>query len=98
MVVPSFWLALHDPEVYPNPDKFDPDRFGSDDGSSKNAKNFISFGCGPHRCLGKELTITLMTSLIAQASVKLNWEHLKTESSEKITYVVFFTILFLSIV
>ncbi|RUS25940.1 cytochrome P450 [Jimgerdemannia flammicorona] len=84
MVIPTFWPALHDPEVYPNPDNFDPDRFGPNGSASDTAKNYMVFGCGPHVCLGKEYAIGLITGLIGQASVKLDWEHVKTEDSEKI--------------
>lgn len=88
MVIPTFWPALHDPEIYPNPDKFDPDRFGPNGDASDIAKNYMVFGCGPHHCLGKEYAIGVIMTLIAQASIKLNWEHVPTENSEKITYVI----------
>ncbi|RUS21088.1 cytochrome P450 [Endogone sp. FLAS-F59071] len=85
MVIPTFWPALHDPDIYPNPDKFNPDRFGPNGDASDIAKNYMVFGCGPHHCLGKEYAIGVIMSLIAQASIKLNWEHVTTKDSEKIT-------------
>lgn len=47
MIIPSVWPATHDPEAYPNPDSFDPDRWITGD-AEKQAKNFLVFGTGPN--------------------------------------------------
>lgn len=39
--------TICDPSVFPDPDRFDPAR--------PNARQNISFGSGPHRCLGSHL-------------------------------------------
>lgn len=46
--------ALHnDPSFFPNPEKFDPERF-SDEGSAKrDAFSYLPFGKGPRNCLGR---------------------------------------------
>lgn len=48
--------ALHKhPEYYPEPEKFDPDRFDRDTDTAKKltaAGVFMSFGYGPRSCLG----------------------------------------------
>lgn len=51
VVVPM--LALHyDPKYYPNPDKFDPERFRG--GKSKELQYvYLPFGEGPRKCIGK---------------------------------------------
>lgn len=36
----------HDPENYPNPDKFDPDRFTAEEVRKRNPLLFLSFGDG----------------------------------------------------
>lgn len=48
-------LALHyDPKYYPNPDKFDPERFSGD--KIKDYQYvFLPFGDGPRKCIGKTL-------------------------------------------
>lgn len=43
-----------DPKNFPNPDKFDPDRF-----AEAKSQVFLTFGMGPRSCPGKPLTISL---------------------------------------
>uniref|UniRef100_A0A182QCG7 Cytochrome P450 n=1 Tax=Anopheles farauti TaxID=69004 RepID=A0A182QCG7_9DIPT len=40
----------HDPEYYPQPDEFNPDRFAK--GTPTNGAPFIPFGLGPRHCIG----------------------------------------------
>lgn len=49
--------AIHmDPQYYPNPDKFDPERFSEANGGLRAYKDrgiFLAFGDGPRICVGK---------------------------------------------
>lgn len=48
----------HDPEYYPDPDKFDPDRFA--DGKKQKliqACVYLPFGSGPRNCIGTDFMI-----------------------------------------
>lgn len=49
-IVISLYGLQRDPEHYPNPDKFDPNRF-SDEGSV-NPYTYLPFGEGPRNCIG----------------------------------------------
>lgn len=83
MVVPTTYPALHDPEVYPNPDSFDPDRWITGD-AEKQVKNWLVFGTGPHYCLGQTYATYLLMSMIGKASLTLDWKHQITDKSEEI--------------
>ncbi|KAH8277872.1 hypothetical protein KR018_009445, partial [Drosophila ironensis] len=46
-------LAIHhDPEFYPEPEKFIPERFDEDAVKKRPACSFLPFGDGPHNCIG----------------------------------------------
>lgn len=49
-------IGLHyDPHYFPDPEKFDPDRF--EDKGSIDSSTFQTFGSGPRQCLGKSLYV-----------------------------------------
>ncbi|KAF2101433.1 cytochrome P450 61 [Rhizodiscina lignyota] len=83
MVVPTTYLALHDPEAYPNPDSFDPERWITGD-AEKQVKNWLVFGTGPHYCLGQIYAQFNLMAMIGKASMFLDWEHQITPLSEQI--------------
>jgi C-22 sterol desaturase len=83
MVIPTTWLALHDPEAYPNPDSYDPDRWITGD-AEKQTKNWLVFGTGPHHCLGQTYAQLNLMLMIGKASVLLDWKHQVTDKSEEI--------------
>lgn len=83
MVVPSVWPALHDPEVYPEPETFNPERWITGD-AEKAAKNWLVFGTGPHYCLGQTYAQLNLMGMIGKASMHLNWDHHITPVSEHI--------------
>ncbi|KAI9245065.1 cytochrome P450 [Sporodiniella umbellata] len=84
MLIPTTYPALHDPVAYPNPDAFDPDRWGSEGIAEKYPKNFMVFGNGPHHCIGKEYAVIHLMSTVAQATRRLEFKHYPTHESETI--------------
>lgn len=84
MVVPTTYLALRDPEVYENPDEFDPERYYSGDAEAKGAKNFLVFGTGPHVCIGQHYAQLNLALFLGKASLLLDWKHHPTPLSEEI--------------
>ncbi|KAL2821214.1 cytochrome P450 [Aspergillus granulosus] len=83
MVIPSCWPALHDPDVYPNPDVFDPERWITGDAESKT-KNWLVFGAGAHDCLARRYVPLSMAGMIGKAAMEMDWVHFATERSEEI--------------
>jgi C-22 sterol desaturase len=83
MIIPSCYPALHDPNVYPRPDVFDPDRWTTGDAEAKT-KNWLVFGAGPHDCLARRYVPLSMAGMIGKAAMELDWKHYETELSEEI--------------
>ncbi|KAF7563647.1 hypothetical protein G7046_g438 [Stylonectria norvegica] len=83
MIIPSCYPALHDPNVYPNPEYFDPDRWIAGDAESKT-KNWLVFGAGPHDCLARRYVPLSMACMVGRAVLELDWEHHATNLSEEI--------------
>ncbi|EAT41568.1 AAEL006784-PA [Aedes aegypti] len=60
----SLWIptiAIHnDPQYYPNPEKFDPERFSDENKSKINPFAYMPFGVGPRNCIGSRLALMEM--------------------------------------
>ncbi len=84
MVIPTTYPSLRDPEVYPNPDYFDPDRWITGDAEAKGAKNWLVFGIGSHYCLGQVYAQRNLALMVGKASLWLDWVHHATPLSEEI--------------
>ncbi|CAH2061692.1 unnamed protein product, partial [Iphiclides podalirius] len=52
IVLISILSIQRDAKYYPNPEKFDPERFSAENASSRHACAYLPFGCGPRNCIG----------------------------------------------
>ncbi|KAI0387481.1 cytochrome P450 61 [Hypomontagnella monticulosa] len=84
MIIPTTYMALRDPDVYENPDEFDPERYYTGDAEEKGAKNYLVFGTGPHYCLGQHYAQLNLALMIGKASIQLDWKHHATPESDQI--------------
>lgn len=55
----AVWIPIcsihHDPKYYPEPKKFDPERFSDENKHLIQPGSFLPFGVGPRNCIGKKL-------------------------------------------
>jgi len=62
-VLISPYLLHRHPEYWPDPEKFDPDRFSSSEIQTRPKYAYLPFGAGPHQCIGRHLA-TLVGRLV----------------------------------
>ncbi|NP_001088495.1 cytochrome P450 family 3 subfamily A member 5 L homeolog [Xenopus laevis] len=59
IVVPLFVLHLN-PEVWPEPEKFQPERFSKENQKNQDPYSFLPFGTGPRNCIGMRFALVNM--------------------------------------
>jgi cytochrome P450 len=82
VMVPVYALH-HDPDYYPEPERFRPERF-YDEAEKKSRDNlaFMPFGAGPRVCLGNRFAMIEIKILLATVLAKFRFERCsKTEVS-----------------
>lgn len=71
VICPVF--AIHrDSKYYPNPDKFDPERFNDENRSSIQPYTYLPFGAGPRNCIGSRFA--LLEGKLIVAEIVRNFE------------------------
>ncbi|HCF29352.1 MAG TPA: cytochrome P450 [Cyanobacteria bacterium UBA11049] len=79
--IPAGWFVTISPmlthrlsELYPNPDRFDPDRFAPPrEEDKKHPFGLIGFGNGPHSCLGFEFAQMEMRIILSTLLRHYDW-------------------------
>ncbi|XP_058820113.1 cytochrome P450 9e2-like [Topomyia yanbarensis] len=61
--IPSQGIHL-DPKYYPDPTKFDPERFSLDNRSKINPFTYLPFGTGPRNCIGSRFALMEIKAII----------------------------------
>lgn len=69
----------HDPDIYRDPDVFDPERFSPEETAKRHPYAFMAFGDGPRNCIGKRFG--MVQAKLGMASLLKN---LRFTLSEKV--------------
>lgn len=77
------WLPVygiqHDPKYYPEPHKFNPDRFLNESKNQLNSATLLSFGMGPRMCIGNRFALMETKVLLFHIFARCNFSpHYKT--------------------
>ncbi|KAH7943442.1 hypothetical protein HPB52_008477 [Rhipicephalus sanguineus] len=56
VIVPT-WNIHRNPDLWPNPDRFNPERFSEGWEKEKHPASYVPFGMGPRECIGKKFAL-----------------------------------------
>ncbi|KAI5652183.1 cytochrome p450 domain-containing protein [Phthorimaea operculella] len=65
------WPMHRDPQYYPNPEKFDPERFSEENKHKINPATYTAFGMGPRNCIGSRFALYEIKIMIFQLLQKM---------------------------
>ncbi|XP_050298155.1 cytochrome P450 6a2-like [Anthonomus grandis grandis] len=83
-VMISAFAIQNDPEIYPDPEKFDPERFSPENKKLRHEYSFFGFGGGPRSCIGSRFAI--MQIKLALSKYLTNYKYtLNPKTPEKLT-------------
>ncbi|XP_045448577.1 cytochrome P450 9e2-like [Melitaea cinxia] len=75
------WCFHRDPNYFPNPEKFDPERFSDDNKHEINQMAYMPFGFGPRNCIGSRFALCELKALLYQILL-----HLEVSPSSKTVF------------
>lgn len=65
IVMVNIWLTHHRPDVWPDPERFDPERFAPGAAEGRHRFAWYPFGGGPHLCIGNHFAMIEATLALA---------------------------------
>ncbi|KAJ6223025.1 hypothetical protein RDWZM_001570 [Blomia tropicalis] len=77
MVEISTHTVHHDPEYYPNPEQFNPDRFMPENKHLLVPYTYLTFGAGPRNCVGMRFAYQEIKLLLSKLLIKYRFETVK---------------------
>ena len=79
VMIPIYALH-HDPDAWPDPEKFDPERFRGPSKDAIHAFQFLPFGAGPRNCIG--MRFALMEIKIALVRILMKYKFVASPETQ----------------
>ncbi|XP_055589833.1 cytochrome P450 9e2-like [Uranotaenia lowii] len=80
----ALWIPIHalhhDPKYFPNPERFDPERFSDERKGSIVNGTYLPFGIGPRNCIGSRFALSEVKTIIYH--LLLNFSLERTSKTE----------------
>ncbi|XP_055589828.1 cytochrome P450 9e2-like [Uranotaenia lowii] len=72
------WIPIHglhhDPAYFPNPDRFDPERFSEENRVTITPGSYLPFGSGPRNCIGSRFALVEMKAIVFYLVAEFSFE------------------------
>lgn len=68
----SQFITHRDPRYFPEPLRFDPERFSSEAKSQRIRFTYVPFGAGPRQCIGE--SFAWMEGILLLATISQKWK------------------------
>ncbi|MCP5016408.1 MAG: cytochrome P450 [Ketobacter sp.] len=73
-IIVSPYVTHHMEQHWPNPEHFDPQRFGSDAAKLQHPYQYVPFGGGAHKCIGLHFAELQIKTIMHQILLNYRWE------------------------
>ena len=73
-IIIPFYALHHDPEAWPDPERFDPGRFQSPAKDTRHPYQYLPFGAGPRNCIGMRFALMEIKIAIVKILMKFKFE------------------------
>ena len=80
----NFYALHHDPQQFPHPEKYIPERFLPENSSKRHPFAFVPFSAGPRNCVGQKYAFHEMKIILAD--ILRNFQIKSLDPLDKITY------------
>jgi cytochrome P450 len=72
IVAPVMFTVHRHPAFWPEPERFDPERFSTERTAGRHPLAWMPFGAGPRKCIGQELSLMEATLTLAMLTQRFD--------------------------
>lgn len=74
--------AIHwDENIFPRPEKFDPERFSPDETAKRHPMTFLGFGLGQRKCIGSRMAFIMVKLVLVKILMSYEFELDRSKTS-----------------